>query len=203
MWINERLRQERFLSAVKENSGVFYRYAYSVLLNRTDAEDAVSEMVLKAFEHLKELKNIHKMRSWMFQILANTCKTMLSKRKQASEFHTKMQQERFASFLQENVQQEWQLPSLHGKMQQGSQPEMPGEAWPQRPASCSGLYQEEYTELWESISQMEQKFREVVLLYYFEGFKTREIARLLNIQEGTVKSRLSRARDKLKKDLKI
>lgn len=150
----------------------------------------MSEMVLKAFEHLKELKNIHKMRSWMFQILANTCKTMLSKRKQASEFHTKMQQE-------------WQLPSLHGKMQQGSQPEMPGEAWPQRPASCSGLYQEEYTELWESISQMEQKFREVVLLYYFEGFKTREIARLLNIQEGTVKSRLSRARDKLKKDLKI
>jgi DNA-directed RNA polymerase specialized sigma24 family protein len=101
------------------------------------------------------------------------------------------------------VQQEWQLPSLHGKMQQGSQPEMPGEAWPQRLASCSGLYQEEYTELWESISQMEQKFREVVLLYYFEGFKTREIARLLNIQEGTVKSRLSRARDKLKKDLKI
>ena len=45
------IRKEYFLLVVKENAEIFYRYAYSVLLNRQDAEDAVSETILKAFEH--------------------------------------------------------------------------------------------------------------------------------------------------------
>lgn len=156
MRIKEKLRQECFLSAVRENAGAFYRYAYSVLLNRQDAEDAVSEMILKAFEHLDDLRHIHKMRSWMFQILANICKTALSKR-------------RYFDASDENVQKE--------------------------------VCHEDYTQLWESIRKMDEKFREVVILYYFECLKTREIAQILDISEGTVKSRLSRARDKLKEDL--
>ena len=63
------IRKEYFLLVVKENAEIFYRYAYSVLLNRQDAEDAVSETILKAFEHLNDLKHLHKMKSWMFQIL--------------------------------------------------------------------------------------------------------------------------------------
>ena len=84
MCIKNKVRKEYFLLVVKENAAIFYRYAYSVLLSKQDAEDAVSETILKAFEHLNDLKHIHKMKSWMFQILANTCKTSLSKRKTIS-----------------------------------------------------------------------------------------------------------------------
>ena len=43
-----------------------------------------------------------------------------------------------------------------------------------------------------------QDFRHAVILYYYEGFRTKEIARMMNLSEGTVKSRLNRARQKLK-----
>lgn len=41
-------------------------------------------------------------------------------------------------------------------------------------------------------------YRTVIVLYYVNGFKTREISEILNEKEGTIKSRLSRARAQLK-----
>lgn len=157
MYIKKQIKKEYFLFIVKENADIFYRYAYSVLLNRQDAEDAVSETMLKAFEHLDDLKHLHKMKNWMFQILANNCKTLLAKRLPVSD-------------------------AIH--------------EYTENPQN-----REEYMDLHDCIYHMEPKFREVILLYYFGDLKTREIAQILNISEGTVKSRLSRARDKLKKHL--
>ena len=43
---------------------------------------------------------------------------------------------------------------------------------------------------------LDEKFRIVVILYYVQGFKTREIAEILQVNESTVRRRLSRAREK-------
>ena len=43
--------------------------------------------------------------------------------------------------------------------------------------------------------------RLTVTLYYYEGYKTSEIAKLTDVSEGTVRSRLSRARALLKEQL--
>lgn len=43
-----------------------------------------------------------------------------------------------------------------------------------------------------------RKYRMVIILYYEQEFSTREISKILNIPEGTVRSRLARAREKLK-----
>ena len=56
----------------------------------------------------------------------------------------------------------------------------------------------EQSELWYAVMDLPQDFRQVVILYYYEGFRTKEIARMMNLSEGTVKSRLNRARQKLK-----
>ena len=45
-------------------------------------------------------------------------------------------------------------------------------------------------------------FRSVIHLYYYEGYQTAEIAAMTGQREGTVRSRLSRARDKLRRLLK-
>jgi len=50
----------------------------------------------------------------------------------------------------------------------------------------------------ESIGRLPVEFKEVVLLHYYQGFSVAEIAEILKIAEGTVSSRLSRARNKLK-----
>lgn len=55
--------------------------------------------------------------------------------------------------------------------------------------------------LYDIIMALDQRLRPVVVMHYIEGFSTQEIAAALGIPQGTVKSRLSRARKQLKEDV--
>lgn len=54
-----------------------YRFALCMMRHPQDAEDAVSEAVLSAYENVHKLRNEDAFRSWIFQILANVCKKKL------------------------------------------------------------------------------------------------------------------------------
>jgi len=54
----------------------------------------------------------------------------------------------------------------------------------------------------EAVNRLPGEFKEVVLLHYYQGFGVAEIAEILQCAEGTVSSRLSRARKRLKESLK-
>lgn len=54
------------------------------------------------------------------------------------------------------------------------------------------------TELWETVARLPEKLRVVVHLHYAEGYRTEEIAGLLGIPAATVRTRLRRARLRLK-----
>ena len=60
---------------------------------------------------------------------------------------------------------------------------------------------EDHSDLYAALMALEEKYRLPVVLYYWEGFKTREIARMLGVSEGTVKTRLRTAREKLRETL--
>ena len=66
------------------------------------------------------------------------------------------------------------------------------------PDTLSAPGPEEYQEL-EEVFSLPPEDRAVIHLYYYEGYSTEEIARILGCRPGTVRSRLSRARDKLRK----
>ena len=55
-----------------------------------------------------------------------------------------------------------------------------------------------HREVFEAVMSLEQKYRLPVFLYYYEGYGVKEIGHLLKEPEGTISSRLSRARKKLK-----
>ena len=55
----------------------------------------------------------------------------------------------------------------------------------------------------ELIRELPKEYRMIFLLYYGEGFKTREIAQILDMSENTVKSRLKRGRAKLEQVLQL
>lgn len=155
-------RETKFIALVKENQGGLYREAYSYLHNKEDAEDAVSNMIVKAYSNLERLEDVRRMRSWLYRILVNECKDMLRKRSRV-QFADTAEMESVPSetaFLKEA----------------GDEPD-----------------------LYECICRLEAPFREVTLLFYYEEFKVKEIAAILGIAEGTVKSRLARARQQLKK----
>lgn len=54
----------------------------------------------------------------------------------------------------------------------------------------------------ESVNKLPAVFKEVVLLFYYQGYSISDIAEMLAISEGTVSSRLSRARKRLESDMK-
>ena len=59
----------------------------------------------------------------------------------------------------------------------------------------------EHTDLFRAVMALPAKYRTVIHLYYYEGYSSDEIARLLDIPAATVRTRLARARGRLKNDL--
>ena len=59
----------------------------------------------------------------------------------------------------------------------------------------------EHRELFDAVMALDKRYRLPVLLYYYEGYSQKEIAGLLDIPEETVRTRLFRARGKLKTTL--
>ncbi len=63
------------------------------------------------------------------------------------------------------------------------------------------IEQEEETTIWQSILSLPVKYRETIILYYYEDLSIKEIADMLFMAESTIKSRLQRARALLKTSL--
>lgn len=61
--------------------------------------------------------------------------------------------------------------------------------------------QKNYGILTEAVGELKEKYRTVVHLFYYEGYKVKEIANLLEENENTIKTRLSRAKKVLKEKL--
>lgn len=56
----------------------------------------------------------------------------------------------------------------------------------------------EYVEIQEAVDSLDMDLKKLVILYYYEDMSIKDISQSLDIAEGTVKSRLSRAKTKLK-----
>ena len=61
----------------------------------------------------------------------------------------------------------------------------------------------EKVDLWDALNLISDEFRAVVVLFYYEDLSYKVIGGILNISEGTVKSRLFRAKSKLEEILKV
>ncbi|MBR4907233.1 MAG: RNA polymerase sigma factor [Clostridia bacterium] len=62
----------------------------------------------------------------------------------------------------------------------------------------TAAYSEESYELLDTIRRLPERDRDAVYLYYYEEYAVKDVAKLLGEREGTTRSRLSRARQKLK-----
>ena len=74
------MRQIEFCERVSQYRYQFYITAYAILGNETDAEDAVCNAILNGYEHLAQLKNPKKIKSWMITITRNEALKLLHKR---------------------------------------------------------------------------------------------------------------------------
>ena len=61
---------------------------------------------------------------------------------------------------------------------------------------------EDLSFVWEAVKALPEKYREVLHLYYQEGYPTKEISKILNRNESSIRSDLKRGREALKQELK-
>lgn len=149
--------RETFSGLIREYGPNMYRLAVAMLQNSHDAEDAVSEAVLKAYENLDKLRRVEKFKAWIMQITANEARKIYGKQKNT-----------FATEYMEEL-----LP----------------------------VFEDEHHELWDAVMKLDSMFREVIILFYYEQLTIKEIGIVLQVKEGTVKSRLSRGKKQLKEML--
>ena len=69
-------------------------------------------------------------------------------------------------------------------------------------AETLGFEDKSYLDLFQAVMNLDKKYRVPILLFYYEGYSTAEIALILGIPEKTVSTRLFRAKAKLRDYMK-
>lgn len=62
-------------------------------------------------------------------------------------------------------------------------------------------YEQEDSGIWEELSRLPKDYRNILYLYYYEGYTIKEIADILGKKQNTVNSKLTRGRKRLKKQM--
>lgn len=70
-----------------------YKFALYTLKHSQDAEDAVSETVISAYESISGLRREESFRSWIFTILSNQCRRRFSRAENTEELHEELPEE--------------------------------------------------------------------------------------------------------------
>lgn len=150
-----------------------YNLCRHMLGNSHEAEDAAQDTFLKAYQKLKDFKPEASLYTWLYRIAVNTCLDY----KKRPFFDSLLKKAGGDEFVDEAAS-DWPSPE---KLYESKQ---------------IGLA------LHNSIGKLPSKLRAAIVLKEIEGLSYEKIADILEISIGTVKSRISRARDELKISMK-
>jgi RNA polymerase sigma-70 factor, ECF subfamily len=147
-----------------------YRLALSILDDSNEADDAAQESLLAALRALDSFHGSSSLKTWLFSITVNICRTRLHRQKRS---------ERLRQILS-GILRVQDTPSVEE----------------------STIENESDEALWRAIHSMDEKHRIPIVLRYYHDLPVTEIAKILQIPEGTVHSRLNTARRQLHEVLK-
>lgn len=153
-----------------------YSIVYGMLRNDADASDATQEAFVRAYRSLNRLEAEAAFGGWLAQIAVNICRDVLKRPKLV------------ARSLDEPMADEESEYKL----------EVPD--WTDSPER-STMNQELQDVVSRAIGTLSPDHQAVVTMHHLEGIDVLEIAEILGVSEGTVKSRLSRARAELRRKL--
>lgn len=165
-----------FETLVKAYEKQVYNLALRLTGNPEDARDLSQEAFVRAWRGMGKLRSDAAFSSWIYRLTSNVCIDFLraAKRRQAVSLTTA-----------DDGEQAQQLAIPDPK---------PG------PEQCA-IDADERRRLQQAMDALEVEHRQVLTLRVINGLSYQEIAQILDVAEGTVKSRLSRARESLRKKL--
>jgi RNA polymerase sigma-70 factor (ECF subfamily) len=172
--------REAFNQLVIKYQKKVYSVAYRFVGDSEEANDLAQEIFTAAYQNLKSFRGDSKFSTWLFQIATNRGKNRFKYLKRRGFFTNK------------------------GSSETDDEGDQSQRAFPDQSASPEDLLSGNQIRqaVLDAIDELEPDHREIVILRDIEGFSYEEIARMLNLPEGTTKSRLHRARMVVKEKLK-
>ena len=165
--------EREFEARLADSSRLAFRVAFSVLRQREDAEDVAQEAFAKAYRCFHQLRDRTRFRAWLVRMT------------------WRMALDRQRANRRRSVRE---LPGVDGDVEAGLQT-------PVETIADVVAARERADHLWRAIEGLPEKLRLVVVLAGIEGHDLHEVGALLDVPEGTVKSRLFWARKQLKERL--
>lgn len=161
--------QTRFERLLKPHLKTLYRLAYRYTGSRDDAEDLVQDLLLKLYPRLQEIQTVDRLEPWLARVLYRLFVDQY-RRQQRSPIDT---------MFDEDV-----VYGIHASTTAG-------------PAEVVNM---ELTQqlLSDAMGRLKQDHRIPLILHEIEGYNLQEISDILDVPVGTIKSRLNRARSKLR-----
>lgn len=176
------MTREQLGNLVLASEDLMYHVAKTLLYNDADCSDAIQETIVKVFSKIHTLKEDAHAKTWMIRILINECYGILRRNQRLEIWGEEEFEKAGNASMHDNT--DWNL-RKSGNME-----------------ISDGFFQRErYSELYEALSRLPEEMRLTITLYYLEGYHVKEIAAILETTESTVKNRLLRARNRLKRDL--
>lgn len=166
-----------FSRLMEANYGKIYRLAMKILNHSEDAEDVLQETFLKAYKHIKTFDGRSKLSTWLYRIATNEA-LMMIRRRRPDMFSMDEPQE-----TEEGEQEPVQIVD-----------------WSYVPEEKL-MSSEGKAYLDQAVDRLPYNLRVVFLLRDIEDLSTQETADVLGLSETAVKTRLSRARLRLREDL--
>jgi RNA polymerase sigma-70 factor, ECF subfamily len=160
--------QDAIETLVRQYETGVFRLALSIVGDTSEANEITQETFLAALRSLRSYQERKSFKAWLYTIALNQSRSHLRKRKA---------RERLAALLTSVFRVEAQKQVL------------PEEAI---------IQNEKEAVLWNSLNDLDERFRTVVVLRYFHELSISEISEILCVNEGTIHSRLHSAREKLK-----
>lgn len=161
---------------IKDYQVYAYNIAYRMMGNEEDAKDAAQEALIKVYKSIHKFKETSSFSTWLYRIVMNTCKDELKKRK-----------EKVLSLDKE-------METDDGKMSREIGDESLNPSKIVERNEVSHVVQ-------EAINTLPDANKMVIVLRDIQGLSYEEISQVIKEPVGTVKSRISRGRNQLKKIL--
>ena len=155
-------------------SGLIYRLAIKMLDNPQDAEDILQETFIKAYRNISKFAGRSSISTWLYRIATNEALMLIRRRKQ------------LVLSIDEPIE-----------MADEEQEPMQIVDWCCMPED-ELMSAEAQTYMDRAVDELPQNLKVVFLLRDIEGLSTRETAEVLDLTETAVKTRLSRARLRLR-----
>ena len=170
--------REEFSKLIDKYKNMVYNLTYRMCNNLDDAEDLSQEAFLRAFQSLSRFNPSYKFSTWLYQITLNIVRDRFKKRSlNCLSLDASIETDDSEIYLQ------------HPNSDHANNPE---EAFSRKEKSKS---------IEKAILSLPLTYREVIVLRHLQNFSYSEISSILKIPASTVKIRLYRAREQLKKIL--